>query len=306
MRHLPTLLAQLALLALVTGCATTDQAQLEPGQRFSDCADCPEMVVIGPGSFAMGFDGGEPERYEGPVRTVTIDYSFALGLTEVTVAQYRDFVAETGYSAAQGCFAWDGVVAEMRDEANWQNPGYGRSLTDNEPVVCVDWVDVKAYVDWLADKTGQPYRLPSEAEWEYAADAGSTATYPWGDAPEGGCRYANVFDQSAAAGIDSPLAPVACDDGAASVTAVGSYATNAFGLHDMTGNVWEWTQDCYQMPYPAAPLDGSPVSEGECTRRSVKGGSWVTGITRQRPTFRGRDPEDRASIVFGFRVARDL
>lgn len=291
---------------LVAGCATVATPDRAVGERFTDCDDCPEMVVIGPGTFLMGFEGGEPERYEGPVRQITIDYAFALGRTEITVAQYRDFVTATGYEAAPGCFLWDGVTARMRDESTWLDPGYDRELTDSEPVVCVDFTDVSAYVDWLAEKTGEPYRLPSEAEWEYAADAGSTATYPWGERPEDACIYANVFDRSAAAKIDSPLQGLGCNDEAASVTAVGSYAPNAFGLHDMVGNVWEWTQDCYQMPAPAGPLDGSPVTEGECGRRSVKGGSWITGISRQRPTFRGRDPEDRASLVFGFRVARDF
>lgn len=291
------------LLLSVAACSSERLA----GERFSDCDGCPEMVVIAPGSFSMGFDGGEPERYEGPVRQVNVVRAFAAGRTEVTVGQYRDFVAATGYEAAMGCFAWDGKVAEMIDDANWEKPGYGRELSADEPVVCVDWDDSKAYVDWLAEKTGKNYRLLSEAEWEYAADAGSEAIYPWGDDPNAACTYANVFDLDAADAIsDSPLTPVDCRDGHAKVAPVGSYPPNAFGLQDMVGNVWEWTADCYVMPYPDGPLDGSPVTAADCDRRSVKGGSWVTGVTRQRPTFRGRDPEDRSSRVFGLRVARDL
>lgn len=297
--------ASLVCAALLSACAAAPE--WTPGERFSDCADCPEMVVIPTGSFAMGFDGGEPERYEGPVREITIARSFAAGRTEVTVAQYRRFVNATGYAAAVGCYAWDGKVARMNDAASWQDPGYGRELTPEEPAVCLDWTDVKAYVDWLAAKTGQPYRLLSEAEWEYAADAGSTAVFPWGDDPDAACAYANVYDLDAADAIDdSPLTPVNCRDGHAGIAPVGSYPPNKLGLQDMVGNVWEWTQDCYVMPAPAAPLDGSPVITENCDRRSVKGGSWITGIQRQRPTFRGRDPEDRVSLVFGFRVARDL
>jgi formylglycine-generating enzyme required for sulfatase activity len=306
-QRIPALATAAVLLStfVFTGCATAPPR--EAGSRFRDCADCPEMVVIPSGSFAMGFEGGEPERYEGPVRQMNIARSFAAGLTEVTVGQFRDFVEATGYEAARGCYLWDGQNAELLEDGGWQNPGYGRPLRDEEPVVCVDWTDSKAYVDWLAEKTGKPYRLLSEAEFEYAADAGSTATYPWGENPEGACAVANVFDLDAAdANPGSPLTPVNCRDGHATVADVGQYPPNAFGLHDMVGNVWEWTQDCYVMPAPAGPLDGSPVIVPDCDRRSVKGGSWVTGMARQRPTFRGRDPEDRVSNSFGLRVARDL
>jgi formylglycine-generating enzyme required for sulfatase activity len=163
-----------------------------------------------------------------------------------------------------------------------------------------------AYVTWLAGKTGKPYRLLSEAEWEYAADAGSTATYPWGENPEEACRYGNVYDLSAAKNNDSPLIPVNCDDGYPGIAPVGSYPPNAFGLQDMVGNIWEWAADCYRMPYPAEPVDGSALDVPDCDRRAVRSGSWITGVERQRPTFRGRDPIDRVSQVFGFRVARDL
>jgi formylglycine-generating enzyme required for sulfatase activity len=299
--------APIAAAALLAACTTTTTTPREAGSRFRDCPDCPEMVVVPAGEFEMGFDGGEPERYEGPVRQMRIERSFAAGLTEVTVAQFRDFVEATGYEAAQGCYWWDGQNAEMRDNGSWRDPGYGRPPRDDEPVACVDWTDSKAYVDWLAKKTGKPYRLLSEAEFEYAADAGSTATWPWGNDPDAACTWANVFDLDAAERLpESPVVPVNCRDGQPDVALVGQFPVNAFGLHDMVGNVWEWTEDCYVMPAPDGPLDGSPVVTEECDRRSVKGGSWVTGIQRQRPTFRGRDPVDRVSSSFGLRVARDL
>jgi formylglycine-generating enzyme required for sulfatase activity len=264
------------------------------------------MVVIPPGEFAMGFDGGEPERYEGPVRQVSIARTFAAGRTEITVAEFRRFVEATGHRAARGCYAWDGKVATLNEEANWQDPGYGRPPGPEEPVVCVDWRDAAAYTRWLASRTGKPYRLLTEAEWEYAANAGSAARFPWGEDPTLACRFANVFDQAGAAAANSPIAPVACNDGFPGVASVGSRQANAFGLHDMVGNAWEWVQDCYVMPYPDGPLDGSAVAASPCDRRGVKGGSWITEMERQRPTFRGRDPEDRVSQVFGFRVGRDL
>lgn len=297
----------LLALGLLAGCAATsgdDPAMA--GRTFRDCADCPEMVVVPPGRFMMGFDGGEPERYEGPVREVAIARPFAAGRTEVTVAQFRKFVAATGYRAARGCYAWDGKAPSLLPDADWADPGYGRPVGDEEPAICLDWRDATAYVAWLAAKTGQPYRLLTEAEWEYVAKAGSRATFPWGDDPAAGCRYANLYDESAARAIGAPIVPTPCDDGYAGVAPVGRFAPNAFGLHDMTGNAWEWVQDCYAMPYPPLPVDGTAQQTTGCDRRGVRGGSWITETSRQRPTFRGRDPEDRVSQIFGFRVAKDV
>jgi formylglycine-generating enzyme required for sulfatase activity len=297
----------LLLTGALASCATlTTENRESAGSTFKDCPDCPVMIVVPPGRFAMGYDGGEPERYEGPVREVTIPRAFAAGQTEVTVAQFRRFVTATGYQAARGCYAWDGKVATLNKDASWEDPGYGRRPRPAEPAVCVDWRDASAYVQWLATLTGQPYRLLTEAEWEYAADAGSEARFPWGEVTSRACPYANVFDQSGAGATTAAIEPVDCDDGHAGVAPVGSFAPNAFGLQDMVGNVWEWVADCYQMPYPAEPVNGSAVERPDCDRRSVKGGSWITEIERQRPTFRGRDPIDRVSQVFGFRVARDL
>ncbi|TVS09904.1 MAG: formylglycine-generating enzyme family protein [Gammaproteobacteria bacterium] len=276
---------------------------------FRDCEDhCPEMVVVPPGSFAMGHDGGEPERYEGPVREVNIDYAFAVGRFEVTQAQFEAFVAATGHSSDVGCFMWDGRVARRDEAASWRDPGYGRAPDPEWPVACVDWYDAQAYVAWLSEKTGFRYRLLSEAEWEYSAKAGSEEVFPWGDDPAQACLHANIFDESAArARPEAPIAAAPCDDGHELPSPVGSFQPNAFGLYDMVGNVWEWVKDCYAMPYPdSAPRDGSPQLELGCDRRSVRGGSWNTALDRQRPTFRGRDPAELNSQVFGFRVARDM
>jgi formylglycine-generating enzyme required for sulfatase activity len=299
--------ALLPLWVILAGCITGSSTEdATPGRRFRDCADCPEMVVVPAGSFRMGFDGREPERYEGPVRDVTVVRAFAAGRTEVTVGQYRQFVAATGYRAARGCYAWDGKTPSMLPEADWAEPGYGRPAGDEEPAVCLDWQDARAYVVWLAARTGQSYRLLTEAEWEYAAKAGSTAVFPWGDDAADGCRFANLYDLSAARAIGAPIEPTPCEDGFVGVAPVGQLAANAFGLSDMTGNVWEWVHDCYAMPYPPAPVDGSAQDAIGCDRRGVRGGSWITQTAWQRPTFRGRDPVDRVSQIFGFRVARDV
>ena len=294
-----------ALMILVGGWAHAGDVSLNPGAIFQDCPDCPEMVIVPSGRFRMGFDGGIEDRYEGPERDVSIDYPFALGRVEVTQAQYAAFVAATGHVSGTGCAIWNGEEWYHTPGADWRDPGYGRPPAANEPVVCVTWHDVKAYTAWLAEKTEQPYRLPSEAEWEYAARAGTTGTYAWGDDDDGGCDVANYYDQS---GIDPkiPHIPVECDDGFAGVAPVGSLAPNAFGLYDTIGNVWEWVEDCYVMPIPTTPTDGSPVQVADCERRAVKGGGWSSNLFWQRPTFRGRDPMERISHMFGFRLARDL
>jgi formylglycine-generating enzyme required for sulfatase activity len=165
-----------------------------------------------------------------------------------------------------------------------------------------------AYVSWLAGHTGRKYRLLTEAEWEYAARAGTQGRFTW-DATDmhQACRQGNVYDLSGARTSDKlPYGPVDCDDGFQGVAPVGRFAPNAFGLYDMISNVWEWIEDCYEMPYGATPVDGSAQLAVGCDRRGVRGGSWRTDIKRNRPAFRGRDPEALTSQIFGTRIARDL
>lgn len=300
--------AKVTAVALVSSALVSSALSADPDTpriAFQDCATCPRMVVVPPGSFAMGFDGGEEGRYEGPVRAVAIDYEFALGRTEVTQAQFRRFVEATGHQTATGCAIWNGEKWHHTPGKDWRDPGYGRAPEDGEPVVCLTWTDAAAYVGWLAETTGLPYRLPTEAEWEYAARAGTTGEYSWGEVAENGCRFANIYDRSATE--RRPYQRVNCDDRFEGVAPVASLDPNPFGLYDMTGNVWEWVQDCYVVPIPPRPTDGSPVQvEGPCDRRVTKGGGWSSSLFWQRPTFRGRDPENRISSIFGFRVARDL
>jgi formylglycine-generating enzyme required for sulfatase activity len=301
-------IALFAALALVRVDAAAAAGEMRPGKVFKDCRDCPEMVVVPPGEFVMGRDDGEKDRYEGPVRRVKIGYSFAVGRFEVTNGQYRRFVEATGHkTAGTGCNAFFGTKVEAMANTSWADPGYGYPIRDDEPVACIRWSDAKAYVSWLAGRTGRKYRLLTEAEWEYAARAGTQGTYTWGDDPSVACRYANIHDFSAVReGPKLPYSPPACDDGFAGVAPVGRLAPNAFGLHDMIGNVWEWIEDCYQMPYGATPVDGSAQLAVGCDRRGVRGGSWRTAYERQRPAFRGRDPEALTSQIFGMRIARDL
>jgi formylglycine-generating enzyme required for sulfatase activity len=254
----------------------------------------------------MGHDGGvNEERYEGLPHDVTIGYSFAFGLLEITNAQFREFVNDTGYEAGTDCRMWTGESVEPVTGKDWRDPGYGRPPLDNEPVACVSWYDAKAYVAWLAKKTDRPYRLPTEAEWEYVAHGGGSTAYAWGDDPEAGCEVANYYDQSGAG--QRPWDPVACDDGQRMVAPVGSLSPNSFGVFDVIGNVWEWAEDCYVVPYGVQPTDGSAyLVDGTCEKRVVRGGAWHSRATWQRPTFRGRDTEDFVTQVFGIRVVRDL
>ena len=283
----------------------------KPGTTFSDCPGCPEMVVVPPGKFRMGFDGGEPERYEGPVRDVKIGYSFAAGKYEITNAQYRAFSKDTKRVSTKGCYALSGLVGTQYKPMpgkDWEDPGYGRPIRDDEPAACITWTDAHDYVTWLARKTGKKYRLLSEAEWEYVARAGQPGRFIWGDSPERACDESNLFDASGARalpGTDIGVAP--CDDGFPGVSPVGRLKPNKFGLYDMIGNVWEWVEDCYTMPHTAdAPVDGSPQVKNGCDRRGSRGGSWISSFDRQRPAFRGRDPEALTSQLFGTRIARDL
>jgi formylglycine-generating enzyme required for sulfatase activity len=286
--------------------------RLAAGAVLQDCADCPQMVVVPAGGFTMGFDGGEQGRPEGPRREISLARPFALGRFEITHAQYAAFVAATGHDSGPGCYgplkAGDTGAWTWYEAATWRDPsgGSGQRPAAEEPAVCVSWSDAQAYVAWLSRRTGQRYRLPTEAEWEYAARAGSTTEFPWGDDADAGCAWANVYDASTR-DASRRSAPANCRDRHAGVAPVGAYPANAFGLHDLIGNVWEWTQDCYRVPYPATPVDGTAVEvQGPCELRTVRGGSWRSHMFRQRSTWRGRDPEDRKSDIFGFRIARDL
>jgi formylglycine-generating enzyme required for sulfatase activity len=231
-----------------------------PPANFRDCAECPEMMRLAGGSFLMGAPAGEPGRnpWEGPQHEVHIA-AFAIGVREVTLAEWDACVT------AGGC---NGYTPSDR--------GWGR---DARPVLSVSWQDAQAYVRWLSEHTGRAYRLPSEAEWEFAARGGATSAYWWGDA----------FD------------PARVSIGRTSET--GALGANAFGLFDVTGNVAEWVEDCYVNNYASAPGDGSPVLAGDCSRRVVRGGSWRDNGDAFRISARSRVSRAVRDSAIGFRVA---
>ena len=277
------------------------------GDRFRDCPECPEMVVLPAGSCQMGspsFEQGRQED-EGPVHEVTIAVPFALGVYEVTVAEFGRFVDETEYSAGNSCDTYEGGSWEERTGRGWRNPGFGQS--GRSPVACVNWNDAQAYAAWLSRETGEEYRLPSESEWEYAARAGTATARYWGEGASGQCRHANGGDANTKERYsDWPWPVASCRDGHVHTAPAGSLAANGWGLHDMLGNVWEWTEDCWNSSYGGAPLDGSAWEYGDCDVRVLRGGSWNDGPSFLRAAYRfGLTTGDRYSVI-GFRVARTL
>ncbi len=274
---------------------------------FRDCPDCPEMVEIPAGSFEMGSPASEAGRFdsEGPQHRVSVN-SFAAGKFEVTRGQFAAFVNATGYNAGSECYTFEGGRSEKRSGRNWQNPGYAQ--TENHPVVCVSWDDAKAYIAWLSQKTNKSYRLLSEAEWEYAARAGSSTARYWGASPDTACAYANVMDAAGKSQVPGISWEVHnCNDGSAYTAAVGSYKPNAFGLYDMIGNVWEWTEDCWNRSYAGAPSDGAAWTTGECSvGRVLRGGSWYFIPRYARLATRDWFVPSSRNINYGFRLARML
>lgn len=295
-------------------------------ETFQDCPDCLRMIVIRGGTFTMGSPENERERlkFEGPQRQVKVD-SFAIGETEVTRGQYAIFVKETRRQPpAQGCFkfgfnntVFSSEVSEkdMDPKASWRNPGFEQ--TDEHPVTCVSWQDAKDYAAWLAHKTSQAYRLPSEAEWEYATRAGSTSIFPWGSDENEACRYANVGGPSLLGAnriirgqVDTALREgqlrlrfVQCDDGSPYTTAVRRHQPNPFGLYDTIGNVWEYIEDCWQ---ESLPESGRAHEETSCKSRRARGGSWDDSPPELRSARRSRVKPDIPRNDGGFRLARDL
>ncbi|AIY42328.1 hypothetical protein LT85_3170 [Collimonas arenae] len=185
---------------------------------------------------------------------------------------------------------------------NWRKPGYVQE--DNHPVVCVNMTDVTAYAAWLSGKTQKAYWLLSEAEWEYAARAGTKSAHYWGDDAVMACQFSNVADQSwKPVSSASKEVPFNCQDNFAQTSPVASFKPNQFGLYDMLGNVWQWTSDCYADNYAASPVDGKPATGGQCAGRALRGGSWDFGPRYVRSARRLRTPPAFRKNEVGFRLA---
>ncbi len=281
------------------------------GARFRDCARyCPEMIVLPAGSYTMGTDRRdiEPDGREGPAHRVTFQRPFALGVYDVTREEYAAFVRATHRSAGKGCNVVDSIGRWITDpDKDWSHPGFKQTARD--PVVCVSWRDARDYVLWLNGKLRSnspndgPYRLPSEAEWDYAARAAGSTSYYWGD----------VADHDLANfGIEHCFPCGASKQGRDRwyfTSPVGSFAPNAFGLYDALGNVWQWTADCMHYSFIGAPDDGSAWTADDndaCHNRVLRGGSWLDSSRLLTVFIRNPwAPGDR-NYANGFRVARTL
>jgi formylglycine-generating enzyme required for sulfatase activity/NAD(P)-dependent dehydrogenase (short-subunit alcohol dehydrogenase family) len=253
-----------------------------PGNKFRDCADCPEMIVVPSGRFQMGSTRAEADAlgrpankymvWERPQHEVAIGEPLAVAATPITRRQYALFAADAG----------DAIAG-----SEWQAPGIQQG--DDDPVVKISWGQAQAYAQWLTRKSGHSYRLPSEAEFEYAARGGTNTKYWWGD--------------------DIGVNRAVCDGCGSSWDAVrtapvGSFGANPFGLTDMIGNVFHWTLDCWNPDYEAAPADGSAWLSGDCEQRVIRGGSWNLDPRYIRAATRGRDAVDYLGKMLGFRVVR--
>jgi formylglycine-generating enzyme required for sulfatase activity len=263
----------------------------EPGAAFRDrqadggpCGDCPEMVIVPAGGFTMGATIEEEEREQvprewarraQPLTEVEIGRPFAIGRTHVTVAQYAAFAAATGRPDAPGCA--------------WRAPGF--EAHDDDPVVCVTFDDAQDYARWLSERTAYAYRLPSEAEWEYAARAGTRTARWWGEAI--GRGNANCYD-CGSRWDNRSTAPVA------------SFSPNAFGLYDMLGNAWQFVADCWNESLAGRPRAERAVTTGNCNGRPVRGGAWDSGTWSVRAGHRDWSGAGNRDNDTGFRVVRTL
>lgn len=256
-----------------------------------DCEQCPQLISVPPGQFLMGSTDSEPNHQsdEGPQHPVTFARPFAISTHEVTFEE------------------WDACVKDGACQQSPSDEGWGRG---KNPVINVSWDEVtRQYLPWLSKKTGQTYRLPTEAEWEYAARGGAasdaSSTFSFGDNGNDLCTYGNGADETAKE-INGGGEAVACNDGHAKTASVGSFKPNALGLYDTHGNVWEWVEDCWNDTYSNAAVDGSASTTGDCSTRVLRGGSWNSDVANLRTAARGWNRSGGRNSSIGFRVVRDF
>lgn len=270
------LFSTLCLSSHAQGTSETFQDSLNVGGQG------PEMVMIQGGSFTMGDRNGNGPDDEKPAREITLE-SYALSRYEVTFADFDRFVR----------------AASKRPPDDAQ---HGRG---NMPVINVSWEDANGYAHWLSQQTGHTYRLPSEAQWEFAARGGSETTYFWGTDVNQACFYANVSDINAT-NANSAWLQVNCEDGYSGPAPVGQYPPNPFGIHDLIGNVYEWVQDCYSDNYEVLSVDGRAHENSYCRKRVARGGGWASPSWHLRASHRQAYPENERRKTLGFRVVRVL
>ena len=271
---------------------------LRPGasERFKDCPDCPEMVVVPAGTFTMGSPPNEPLREGEREDQVLVDIAapFAIGAFAITRREFTAFAAATNYKLDEGCYFWTGTTWEERSDRSWRSPGFAQD--DYHPVTCVDLKAAEAYAAWLSEKTGRIYRLPSETEREYVARAGTTTPFWWG----------SWISTEAANYNGLPYQRGDRGEWRQATVRVDTFRPNAWGLYNVHGNVWEWTDDCWNEANAGNPGNGSMRKTGDCTWRVARGGAWNYAAKYLRAAFRYWNLPNNRSSVQGFRVARVL
>ncbi|GAB3352632.1 formylglycine-generating enzyme family protein [Lysobacter tyrosinilyticus] len=290
-----------------------------PGQTFTDAMGNggrgPQMVVVPHGAFRMGAlesEAGSADS-ERPVRNIRFDRGIAMARSEITVAEFRRFVNATRYRARATRRGYSTTYDERSGNfiragnVDWQSDYVGRPANDDMPVLHVSVGDAARYAEWLSRETGQRYRLPSEAEFEYVLRAGNPGIYPWGDGgpparsgnltgaadvSPGGRRWSNAFE--------------GYGDGAWGPAPVASFLPNRWGVHDLAGNVSEWVDDCWHSTYRRAPRDGRPWVNPGCRSQVIRGGSWASSPAQTRSAWRQGTDVNNTSARVGFRVVRDI
>jgi len=283
----PILKQTLFVLLVFATCALHSFAaqMVEPGYEFKDCDDCPIMVVIPEGQYGMGgppIDQGRPFS-EGELRLVNVP-RFSVGKYEITVNQWRACVNDDG-------------CQEIKLE-DW--------VEGEHPVANISWTEATKYTKWLSQKTEKPYRLLTEAEWEYVARANGTRARFFGVKKEEICRFSNVYDETAEEVLGYGLESLPCSDGFEHSAPVGTLKPNQFGVHDMVGNVWEWVEDCQATHWRNAPNDSSARVSGICTERAYRGGSWLSHPPKYLQTHHRYKFLGSREIDLGFRIALSL
>jgi len=276
---------------------------LRTKDTFRDCPDCPEMVVAPAGRFMMGSPASEPEREspkkgtESPQHMVTIGRPLAVGRFAVTRGEYEAFVRETSHASGDKCYTYEDDKWEERSSRSFRNPGFPQD--DRHPVVCVNWHDAKAYAAWLSGKAGKTYRLLSEAEREYVTRAGTTTPFWWGTSiTPRQANYNGSAEPYKGGGSKGEYRK--------HTLPVDSFEPNPWGLYQVHGNVWDWTEDCRNDTYQGAPTDGAAWTSGNCRLRVVRGGSWGNLPQHLRSAYRLKSSTGGRGSNQGFRLARTL
>ncbi|MDG2004220.1 MAG: formylglycine-generating enzyme family protein [Novosphingobium sp.] len=307
-----------ALLAVCSTASAAKGSARKVGESFKDCETCPEVVIVPAGKAVIGASLEEEERHgmspanlgkSIPLHEVTFAKPFAMGKYPVTIAQFRQFVNESGHAPANSCFTQyynDGhYIYEKARGYSWRAPGYPQE--DNHPVVCVNAEDAQAYAEWLSEKTGHRYSMPNEAQYEYALRAGTTTSYFWGEERGKACEYSNQPDLDQARTMNAPSGPhyrFQCSDGFPFTSPVGSFKPNPWGLYDMQGNIWEWTEDCWNDNYEGAPIDGSTWTTGDCDAHPSRGGSYGNAVHSAYAGVRAPRHASYNGHSWGFRIVR--